>query len=354
MEEILSQKYYHNSLQDWLISFAVITVTIMFAKLTYWLIGKVIKSFTSKTKTNIDDAIVERIERPAIMLIMLLGIRFALERLHFVPAFESAIHRVFVLIIALNITWFITRIISTIIHEYLVPYSRRDNSGLDDQIVMLVVRGVNVVLWTIGIIVGLNNAGFDVAALIAGLGIGGLAVALAAQDTVKNIFGGVTIFLDKPFRIGNTIIINGLEGSVENIGIRSTRLRTPEGRLITIPNARFSENPIENITIEPARRILMNLGLAYDTPPEKMKLAIEILKQISYDNKEFVLDKSTVAFFNNFGAYSLDIRFVYFIRKKADISETQHIINNEILSRFNANGLEFAFPTQTIYRKALD
>lgn len=354
MEEILSQKYYYNSLHNWLISLAIITVTILFAKLTYWVIGKVIKSFTSKTKTSVDDAIVERIERPAIMLIILLGIRFALERLEFVPAFDNAIQRAFVLIIALNITWFAVRIVSAIIHEYLVPYSKRDDNGLDDQVVMLVERGFSIVFWTIGIIVGLNNAGFDVAALIAGLGIGGLAVALAAQDTVKNIFGGITIFLDKPFRIGDRIIINSLDGFVENIGIRSTRLRTLEGRLITIPNAQFSENPIENITIEPARRVAATLGLTYGTSPEKMQLAITILKQIVVDSKDLLLQDNALVFFNNFGAYSLDIRFIYFIRKDADIFETQHVINSKILERFNANGLEFAFPTQTIYRKALD
>lgn len=354
MEEILSQKYYHNTLLDWLISFGIIFGAIIFARFTYFVIGKVIKAFTSKTKTTLDDAIVEKIERPAIMLIILLGSRFSLERLHFVDKLDSVIHRAFVLIIALNITWFIVRIISAIIEEYLIPYSKRDDNRLDDQMVLLIDRGIGTLLWTIGIILGLNNAGFDVGALIAGLGIGGLALALAAQDTVKNIFGGVTIFVDKPFRIGDRIIINNMDGFVEHIGVRSTRLRTLEGRLITIPNLQFSESPIENITIEPARRIVVNLGLTYNTPPQKMEQAIEILKQIVHDNSNIVIEENTRLFFSNFGAYSLDIRFIYFIKKEADIFQTQHTINQQILERFNSNGLEFAYPTQTIYRKALE
>jgi len=288
------------------------------------------------------------------MLIIFLGIRFSLERLYFMPALDNAIQRAFILFIALNITWFVIRVISAIIHEYLVPYSKREDNGLDDQVVMLVERGFSIIFWTIGIIVGFNNAGFDVAALIAGLGIGGLAVALAAQDTVKNIFGGITIFLDKPFRIGDRIVINSLDGFVENIGIRSTRLRTLEGRLIIIPNAQFSENPIENITIEPARRIITDLSLVYGTSPENMQKAIDTLKQIVVDTDNLLLQDNVTVFFNNFGAYSLDIRFIYYIRKEADIFKTQHEVNTKILERFNGHSLDFAFPTQTIYRKALD
>ncbi len=354
MEEILLQKYYHNTLKDWLISLGIILLAILFARLAYFIIGKIIKVFTSKTKTTLDDAIVENIERPAIMLIILMGIRFSLERLHFVDRLDSVIHRAFILIIALNVTWFMVRIINAIIEEYLIPYSKRDDNKLDDQMILLIERGISILFWSVGIILGLNNAGFDVGALIAGLGIGGLALALAAQDTVKNIFGGITIFLDKPFRIGDRIIINGMDGFVEYIGIRSTRLRTLEGRLITIPNAQFSENPIENITIEPARRMIVDLGLTYDTPAERMELAVQLLKQIAINRKDIIIEPDTKVFFNNFGPYSLDIRFIYFIRKEADLFQTPHIINSDILEQFNKNGLEFAFPTQTIYRKALD
>jgi MscS family membrane protein len=241
--------------------------------------------------------------------------------------------------------------LDAVIEYYLVPLSKRDDNDLDVQIVMMIERGVRILLWSVGIIVGLNNAGFDVGALIAGLGIGGLAVALAAQDTVKNIFGGITIFLDKPFVIGDRIIIKGLDGFVEYIGMRSTRLRTMEGRLITIPNGQFSENPIENITIEPSRRVVTDLGLTYDTSPEKIELALKLLKEISLQYNMSVIDEETKAVFHGFGESSLNIRFIYFIRKEADLFDVPHLVNMEILKRFNEHQIEFAFPTQTLYTK---
>lgn len=351
MDNIFETIIEENSVRNWLISSAIIMLTVLFARLIYLLLGRIVKGYTSKTETKIDDAVIDNIERPSIMLVIVLGIRYAFERLHFSATFDNYTHKAFVMLIALNITWFVIRILDAVIEYYLVPLSKRDDNDLDDQIVMMIERGVRILLWSVGIIVGLNNAGFDVGALIAGLGIGGLAVALAAQDTVKNIFGGITVFLDKPFVIGDRIIIKGLDGFVEYIGMRSTRLRTMEGRLITIPNGQFSENPIENITIEPSRRVLTDLGLTYDTSPEKIELAIKLLKDISLLYKTAVIDEETKVVFHGFGAYSLSIRFIYFIRKDADLFDVPHSINMEILKRFNEYNIEFAFPTQTVYNK---
>lgn len=351
MENIFDKVLVGNSVKEWSISLALILLTILFARLIFLLFGKIVKTYTSKTETKIDDAIVDNIERPSIMMVIVLGIRFAIERLHFSPSFDNFTHKAFILIIAINITWFVIRILDAVIEYYLVPLSKRDDNDLDVQIVLMIERGVRILLWSVGIIVGLNNAGFDVGALIAGLGIGGLAVALAAQDTVKNIFGGITIFLDKPFVIGDRIIIKGLDGFVEYIGMRSTRLRTMEGRLITIPNGQFSENPIENITIEPSRRVVTDLGLTYDTSPEKIELALKLLKEISLHYNMSVIDEETKAVFHGFGESSLSIRFIYFIRKEADLFDVPHLVNMEILKRFNEHHIEFAFPTQTLYTK---
>ncbi len=220
---------------------------------------------------------------------------------------------------------------------------------MDDQLLPIVRKTIKALLWTLGIIVGLNNAGFDVAALLAGLGIGGLALALAAQDTVKNIFGGIMVFLDKPFKLNDRIKIAGFDGSVEEIGVRSTRLRTLEGRLITIPNGQFSDNAVENVSLEPTRKITVNLGLTYETTPEKMERALQILKEISEENNN--ISDDVLMSFNSWGDFAMGILFIYFIKPEADIFEVQTQMNMEILKRFNAEGLEFAYPTQTIYRK---
>ncbi len=337
-------------MEDWLISLAIVGGTIVVAKLTYWSISIILRSITSRTQTKLDDLIIAKLERPAILGIILIGLYYATERLHFAEKVDLYIHRAFVFLIAINVTWFIVRVVDALIEEYLKPYSKRDDNELNDQMILLIERGANLVLWTVGLILGLNNAGFDVGALIAGLGIGGLALALAAQDTVKNIFGGVMIFLDKPFEIGDRILINSYDGFVEYIGIRSTRLRTLEGRIVTLPNAQFSDSPIENVTLEPSRRIIIILGLVYDTPPEKLDEAISILKDISAQSPLLIRDQSVV-FFESFNASSLDIKFVYFIRSGENIMATQTEINKQILARFNNAGLQFAFPTRTVYNK---
>jgi MscS family membrane protein len=251
----------------------------------------------------------------------------------------------------LNVTWLIARVIDSLIEEYIVPIVTKSESDLDDQLLPILRKTIKAVLWIFGIVIALSNSGFDVAALIAGLGIGGLALALAAQDTVKNIFGGIMVFLDKPFKIKDRIKVNGMDGVVEEIGVRSTRLRTLEGRLITIPNGQFSDNAVENVSLEPTRKVNISLGLTYDTTPEQMENAMNIIKDIIKANSK-VEDDALVAF-NAWGDFAMGIQVIYYISSPDFIFSAQSEINLEILKLFNAEGLEFAFPTQTIYKKEL-
>ncbi|GIV34357.1 MAG: transporter [Chitinophagales bacterium] len=353
MEDILSRTFYHNTLENWLISAGIVVLSLVSAKVAYWVFSKVLNKITARTQTGLDDLIVEKMRKPVLMLLVLIGIKVALERLHFTDVVDAWLQRGFILVITLNVTWFVIRVLESVVEAYLVPYSKQRGSRLDDQMLLLIERLMRALVWSIGIIAGLNNAGFDVGALIAGLGIGGLAFALAAQDTIKNIFGGIIIFIDKPFKIGDRIVIENYDGVVEYIGVRSTHIRTLPGTLITIPNARFSESAIDNISQEPARRIKVTLGLTYDTSPEKIQRAMQLLREISQEHDHLIDHQRTVVYFANFGAYSLDITMFYFIRKESDIMETQSVINQRILKVFNDNGLEFAFPTQTVYKKAL-
>ena len=159
------------------------------------------------------------------------------------------------------------------------------------------------------------------------------------------------VFLDKPFTINDRIKVNGMDGFVEEIGVRSTRLRTLEGRLITVPNAQFSDNAVENVTLEPTRKVVNTLGLTYDTTPEEMEKAMKILRTIILANPK-VTDEPLISF-NTWGDFSMGILVIYYIRETDDILVAQSEINLEILKQFNAEGLEFAFPTQTIYKKEL-
>jgi MscS family membrane protein len=209
-------------------------------------------------------------------------------------------------------------------------------------------RAILAVIWSLGIVMALNNVGVDVGTLIAGLSIGGLAFALAAQDTIKNIYGGFTIFTDRPFRIGDRIKVDGFDGFVENIGIRSTRIRTLEKRVVTIPNFKLVEASVENISEEPMRRILMKLGLTYNTSPDQMSEAMAILRDMP-NRVNTISNMDIMVAFTDFTEFSLVLTFIYFIKKEADIMETPSQVNTEILRAFNAAGLKFAYPTQTVY-----
>jgi MscS family membrane protein len=340
-----------NSVYDWMVSLIILAGAVIAAKILYWILGTFVKSLASKTKTGLDDILVDKLEEPVVYGIAIIGFYWGFNRLHFTDNVDAFFANVFTIIFILNVTWLIARVVDSIIEEYLVPVVEKSESDFDDQLLPIARKSIKVVLWIMGIIIALSNSGFDVAALIAGLGIGGLALALAAQDTVKNIFGGVMVFIDKPFMIKDRIKVNGMDGFVEEIGVRSTRLRTLEGRLITIPNGQFSDNAVENVTKEPTRKVVINLGLTYDTTPENMEKAMNMLKQIVLDNPK-VTDEPLLSF-NSWGDFSMGILLIYYIENPDDILSAQSEINLEILKQFNAEGLEFAYPTQMVYRKEL-
>jgi MscS family membrane protein len=170
---------------------------------------------------------------------------------------------------------------------------------------------------------------------------------MAAKDTVSNVFGGFTIFTDQPFKINDRIKIAGFDGTVVEIGVRSTRLKNLEGRIVTIPNAKFADAPVENVSLEPSRKVKLDLGLTYAMSAEQMQAGMDLLQTINAENEH--TEENPVISFNGFGDFAMNIMFIYYIKKGEDIAATQSEINMEILKRFNKAGLEFAFPTQTIY-----
>lgn len=347
MQEVLTQSYYGNTLQTWLVSFLIIFLSVSLGKVIYWLFSRFVHFFTNKTKTKLDDIIVDMIEEPAVVFVVVLGIWFALGTLELPDGLTSVISNAYQVIIALLAAWLLSRLFDALFKEYVIPMAEKSQNELDDQLLPLLSKGVKIVIWAMAIIIGLNNAGYDVAALIAGLGIGGLALAMAAKDTVSNIFGGFTIFTDQPFKINDRIKVSGYDGTVKEIGVRSTRLKTLEGRIVTIPNSTFAEQPVENVSWEETRKIKLNLGLTYDTTPQKMQEAMNILNRINENCRG--TDTNTVVSFNAFGDFAMNIMFIYYICKGENIAAIQTEMNLAILADFNAAKLEFAFPTQTLH-----
>lgn len=196
----------------------------------------------------------------------------------------------------------------------------------------------------------LSNIGVNIGTLLGTLGIGGIAFALTTQDTVKNVFGAFTILTDKPFNIDDTIRVDNIEGTVIDVGVRSTKIMDYNKRIITFPNYKVTDASIINISSEPMRRVVLKLGLTYNTTSGKMKEALNILKAIP-KRIENVSSKpsDTTAVFTEYTDSALNIMYIYFIEKQGDILMVTSNVNMEILDSFNKAGIDFAFPTRTIY-----
>ena len=347
--EVLHQEFYGNSILNWAIAVGILILSFLVVKMLYWIFSNVIRRLTSKTKTNLDDVLIDKLEKPLTYLVLILGYWISIHYLVFKVNVELVLENVAYFLLVIDFTAILSRIVDALITEIIMPISEKSDSSFDNQLIPVIQKGVRSIIWILGIIIGLDNIGFDITAMIAGLGIGGLALALAAQDSVKNIFAGIMIFLDKPFRIKDRIQVDGFDGIVEEVGLRSTRLRTLEGRIVTIPNSRFTDNSVTNVTSQPTLKVKLNLGLTYDTDEVQMQKAIDILEDI-VKNQEAITD-DYAAGFNGFGDFSLNILFIYYVKPDSHWLDTQTLVNKEILRRFNKEGLEFAFPTQTILKK---
>jgi MscS family membrane protein len=232
----------------------------------------------------------------------------------------------------------------------LAELSSKTESKLDDQIVPLVRKAVKTFLAVLGFILIAQNLGYSVSGLLAGLGIGGLALAMAAKDTLANLFGSLMILVDRPFHVGDWITFNGGDGVVEEIGLRSTRVRTFAKTVVSIPNAALANATVENHSLMPKRRIKFTLGVTYDATVAQVESLVANIEAYLHGNpdidQEFMLVK-----FTEFNTSSLDL-FVYCFTVTTDW--TKHLavrqeVNLKIMHMVEEMGMEIAFPTQTVH-----
>ncbi|NDV59824.1 mechanosensitive ion channel family protein [Bacteroides sp. 519] len=347
---MLEKEVWGNTIENWGISILIVLGAIVVTRLISLFNKKVIKPYTQKTKNKLDDVTYEAIESPLLFGIMLIGIWIALHRLAYPDNFVKAVDSAYRILIVLNVTWFLARLVNSLLEVYWTDNADGTNRAqrFSSKMMPVVRRTLLVIVWIVGIVMALSNVGVNISALLGTLGIGGIAFALAAQDTIKNVFGAFTILTDRPFNIGDTIKIDSYEGTIVDVGIRSTKMRNYDKRLITFPNYKIADASIVNITAEPMRRVVMNIGLTYDTKPDAMSNAMEILRDIP-TKIQYVSPKNIVANFTDFTDSALVITFIYFIEKKGDIGKVKSNVNMEILRSFNDAGLNFAFPSQTLY-----
>ena len=343
---MLENELWGNTIENWGISILIILGAIIIVKLLSLLGKKVIKPFVTGTDNHLDVVIFYSLEAPVKFAIILLGIWIAIHRLVYPDSFVKVVDNAYSILIVLDITWFFGRLFSSLLQVY---WGKQSN-GQANKMMPIIKRTILVIVWLIGIVMALSNVGVNISALLGTLGIGGIAFALAAQDTVKNVFGAFTILTDKPFSIGDTIRVDSYEGTVVDVGVRSTKIMNYDKRIITFPNYKITDTSIVNISSEPMRRVVLNLGLTYDTTSEKMKEALELLKSIPKRVENVSSNPSDiVAVFTEYSDSALVIMYIYFIEKQGDILGVTSNMNMEILAAFNKAGLNLAFPTRTVY-----
>jgi len=315
-----------------------------------------LEQLTGKTKLPFDDIAIHALSKPVEWAVVFAGLFVALLILP-IPREPVDIEKfVLALLTAASvwlIVWFATRLVDGLA-GWWEEKAAGTESKLDDQLVPIVRRSLKVFLYVIGAVLVLQNLGYSVSSLLAGLGIGGLAVAMASKDTVANLFGSVVIFLDKPFQIGDWIEVGDVEGTVEEIGLRTTRIRTFANSLITMPNASFTTVAVNNWSRMKKRRIKMTVGVTYSSSPEQIERLVARLREIIAAD-EHIHDDFYLVNFDSFGASSLDI-FIYCFTRTTNWAEFLQVKQDFMLRVMRAVaelGLEFAFPSQSIYVESL-
>jgi MscS family membrane protein len=352
---MLSTLFYGNTALQWLLALSGSVLAFIAGKMIYWMLGRWAKALTRRTKTELDDIIIDQLEEPVALALTLAGIRMSVGILTMSDTVDAIIQRSFNFAIVVIAAWAVSRLYEAFHESYAKEFAAKTETDLDDYILPLVRTGVKFIVWTLAIIVGVNNAGYDVGAILAGLGIGGLAFALAAQHTFGDFVGGLNIFLDHHFKIGDRIQVRdgsrgAIDGVIEDIGIRRTTVRTRyEGRMVNIPNSIMANRPVVNVDSEDGRQIFAVYKLAPTTSHQKVQLAMNLLKEIAQGHPD--TRDNTITGFVQITEISRDIMLLYWVKPEASNLKTRTTINLEILKQFEGNGIAFAENISYEYQK---
>ncbi len=343
----------------WRIVAALGAIILAFAlkKLLISAMVKFLLHLASKTKTELDDMLVEAIRPPLGGVAVLAGffvgslvIRFPSEPVN-VAGFVDGILRTFAIVI---VAWALYRCIRVITYM-LDKITSKTESDLDNQLVPFVEKFLKVVVIVIGFILIVREWGYDINGLLAGLGLGGLAFALAAKDTLSNLFGSIMIITDRPFAVGDWIQTPGVEGTVEEIGFRSTKVRTFANSLVTVPNSLIANSTIENWSRMFKRRIFFKLGVTYTSSVNQVREAVERVKDAVRNNEDIKQDFWLVNF-SDFNDSSLDIMVYCFTKTTAwaEFMKVQEDLLLTIMEKTREIGVSVAFPSRSVYMENPD
>ncbi len=343
--EIFDKTILQNSVMDYIVFFVSFLAGIIFIQILKSIVIKRLKVWSEKTATSIDDFLIKLFEQKLVPLLYFGVFYLTIKSLSMTEAVKKAVDVAGIILL----TFLVIRLIIVIINYIIESYAKK--TSLDpgrQQNFRGIITIVKVIIWTAGGAFLLDNLGFKISAVLAGLGIGGIAVALAAQTILGDLFSYFVIFFDRPFEVGDFIIVGDYMGSIEYIGIKTTRVRSLGGEQLVFSNTDLTNSRIKNYKRMEKRRVLFSLGVTYQTSTEQIKEVPGIIKKAIENVNDTVFDR---AHFSSYGDFSLNFEIVYYVlsgdyNKYMDI---QQEINFQIKEIFEKRGIEFAYPTQTLF-----
>ena len=262
---------------------------------------------------------------------------------------KMLINKGFSLIYVYSIFWIFLKVID-FIGLILNKRAEATENKMDDQLIPFIVEIAKIITYIFALVIVMGNVfEIDITALAAGLGIGGIALAMASKESLENLLGSFTIFFDQPFTVGDTVTVGAVTGTVEKVGFRSTRIRTFDKSLVTVPNKKMIDAELDNLGMRPVRRVKFNIGLTYETTPEKIKVIVTDIQEMI--NQHPKTNQEGKVRFQEFGSSSLDILVMYFVDspKWNDLIDVKEDVNYKIMEIVKKHNSDFAFPSTTVY-----
>ena len=344
--DILRQTWHGNTVQSWSIAVGIalgIIVILLFAR--YLAVSRW-STVARRTRSDLDDFAVDLIRRTRYFFVLFLGIWIGAQFLHLRAVEDRRLEQAAVIVFLLQTAIWGNALVGFWVRRFTAHRTSPEDIG---GVTTVIATGylARLILWTLILLVALENLGVNITALVAGLGITGIAVALAVQNVLGDLLAALSIVLDRPFVIGDFISVEGVEGTVERIGIKTTRVRSLSGEQVVLSNSELLKGRIRNFRRMDERRVQFLTGITYDTPPEKVARIPAMIREIIETQKMTRFDR---AHFARFTDSTLQLESVYYVTS-ADYGlfmDIQQAINLALLRRFADEGIEFAFPTRML------
>ena len=341
----LEKTIYHNTVKDWLLAVAITFIVYFLTRTTKYILQKKLNSFAADTITAWDDLAAELIGRINIVFFLILSVYMGSLKIQLPETTSNILIKSFIIVSLVQVAI----LISYSINFWIERYRKQKVQSNAEAVTTLTSVGfvLRMMIWIIFILIALDNIGVNITTFIAGLGIGGIAVALAVQNILADLFASFSIVLDKPFVIGDFIIVDEHMGTVERIGLKTTKIRSLSGEQLVFSNTDLLKSRIRNFKRMYERRVVFTIGVLYQTPHEILSKIPKMIYKIIESKGQVRFDR---AHFKEYGDYSLKFEVVYWIQNP-DYNvymDIQQGINLDIFKQFHEAGIEFAYPTQTL------